>query len=72
MKDIQEVLEYFWHPEAFPWHRETDSFYDNVMSLMFYTSDTALRFDLPDFHKDGDKYVTVDFWDSSASRTGVG
>ena len=72
-EDIQQVLEYFWHPEAFPWHRDTDQFFDNIMSLMFYTSDTAMRFDLPvDRGDGGDKYTTVDFWDSKESRMGVG
>ena len=43
------------------------------MSLMFYTSDTAMRFDLPvDRGDGGDKYTTVDFWDSKESRMGVG
>ena len=70
--DSQELLEYFWLPEAFPWHRDTDWFFNDQPSLMFYTRDTAMRFDLPLFESEGDHYTTVDFWDSSETRVGVG
>lgn len=71
-KDFQEVLERFWHPEAFPWHFETDSFYSKLPSLIFYTGNTMIRFDLPNFNSEYDKYTTVDFWDSNTQRLGVG
>lgn len=71
-KDIQEVLEYYWLPEAFPWHFDTDYFYKGMTSLVFHTGRSVLRFDLPDYDGEGDDYVTVDMWDISASRMGVG
>ena len=70
--DLQEILEKFWYPEAFPWHTDNDQFYLTMHSLIFYTRTTVQRFDLPDFNTSGDHFVTVDFWDSSASRLAVG
>ncbi|MBQ6521058.1 MAG: hypothetical protein IJI14_20310 [Anaerolineaceae bacterium] len=71
-EDIQEVLEQFWHPEAFPWHEGSDWFHPTMYSLLFRTQDTILRFDLPDYAFEGDKFTTVDLWDVDQSRMGVG
>ena len=71
-KDIQQVLEYFWLPDAFPWHNDTDWFHDRITSLIFHAEKTVLRFDLPVFGDDAEHFTTVDLWDSSASRMGVG
>ena len=70
--DFQEVIEYFWFADAFPWHSESDWFHPSFPSLMFRTSSTVLRFDLPYFDKEGDHFTTVDLWDSNTSRLGVG
>ncbi len=70
--DIQEVLEYYWLPEAFPWHFDTDYFYDGITSLVFHTGVSVQRFDLPDYDGEGEDYITVDMWDIAASRMGVG
>ncbi len=70
--EVQETLEYYWLPNAYPWHRETDEFYNIMTSLLFYTPTTVLRFDLPNREEAGDDYVTVDLWDINAGRMGVG
>ncbi len=71
-KDFQEVLEKFWHPEAFPWHFETDEFYYKMPSILFYTGNTMIRFDIPNFNSEYDIFTTVDFWDANAGRLAVG
>ncbi len=70
--DIQLTLEYYWLPEAFPWHWDSDSFYKGMTSLVFHTGKTVLRFDMPDYDGEGDDYVTVDLWDINGGRLGVG
>lgn len=70
--DIQEVLEQYWLPGAIPWHESSDEFYNGMTSLMFRTSETILRFDLPDLNSEWFHYTTVDLWDRNASRMGVG
>ena len=70
--DFQEVLEQFWNPENYPWHTENDRFYGTMTSMVFYSMKTVQRFDLPDFKKDGDKFTTVDLWDSNQGRMAVG
>ncbi len=71
-RDIQEILEYYWLPNAFPWHFDSDYFYNGMTSLVFHTGKSVLRFDLPNYDNEGDDYVTVDMWDIKASRMGVG
>ena len=70
--DFQEVLEKFWNPENYPWHTDSDGFYGTLTSMVFYSRNTVERFDLPKFDSEWDKYTTVDLWDSSQSRMGVG
>ena len=70
--DFQEIMESYWLHDAIPLHRETDWFHDTMTSLIFYTEDTVLRFDLPNFDSGGSKFTTVDFWDINGGRMGVG
>lgn len=70
-QDIQDVFEYFWSNEAFPQHNDDDEFY-HFPSLIFHTPDTVMRFDFPQYNIEGLDYMTVDFWDRSMSRLGVG
>ncbi len=71
-RDIQEVLEYYWLPNAFPWHFDSDYFYNGMTSLVFHTGTSVLRFDFPDYDGEGENYVTVDMWDITGDRMGVG
>lgn len=70
-KDIQDVFEYYWLNNAFPWHKSEDEFY-SFPSLIFHTYDTVIRFDFPNYAIEGLDYMTVDLWDANYSRLGVG
>ena len=69
--DVQEVLEYYWLPGAFPCHTKNDEFY-NFQSLVFHTSDTVMRVDFPQYDIEGLDYVIVDYWDVEKDRGPVG
>ena len=71
-QDFQAILVYYWLPDAFPRNPGQDSFHSTLSSLIFQNTSTVLRFDLPDYNSEWDHFVTVDLWDASASRMGVG
>ena len=61
-EDIQEVFEQLWLPDAKPAHRESDEFYSPMNSVIFYTDNTLLRFNLPVYQTQGLDYMTVEIW----------
>ena len=69
--DVQEVLEYYWLPDAFPCHAKNDEFY-NFQSIIFHTRDTVMRIDFPQFDIEGLDYTIVDYWDIEKDRGPVG
>ena len=69
--DVQEVLEYYWLHDAFPWHTKNDEFY-SFQSLIFHTSNTVMQFDFPQFDIEGLDYTIIDYWDIEKDRGPVG
>ncbi|MBQ6518679.1 MAG: hypothetical protein IJI14_08165 [Anaerolineaceae bacterium] len=70
-KDIQDTFEHYWLNDAYPWHFNSDVFYQ-MPSLIFHTKDTVMRYDFPNYAVDGLDYMTVDMWDINYTRIGVG
>ena len=61
--DIQEVFEALWLPEARPGHNSADEFYDPMASIIYYTENTMIRYNLPVYQTRGLDYMTVEIWD---------
>lgn len=62
-QDVQTVFENLWLPDARPAHTEKDEFYDLLTSIIYYTDNTLIRYNLPDFQTMGLDYMTVEIWE---------